>query len=124
MRMTRVLMAWAILLLAIPHSHAQLPPGNGMPQVENRLNPQEVERLQKKKLIDDALPKIRESFARGDYRSVMEEVEIAEKVQPNNPSLRFYRDWAKMKLQAGETGPPVAKFSAFTPLKNSGDSTD
>ncbi|GIX45774.1 MAG: hypothetical protein KatS3mg130_2182 [Candidatus Sumerlaea sp.] len=64
----------------------------------------DVETVARRERLEQALDKIREAFARGDYRAVLTAVEVAELIEPGNPSVRLYREWAREKLAQAQIG--------------------
>jgi hypothetical protein len=77
------------------------PPAPG-PEVEN-LSPEEVARISRKKETENALQKIRELYARGEYQSVINAVDASKSVDPTNLTFALYRKWAQQKLLAEES---------------------
>lgn len=61
-----------------------------------------LERQQRAREMAEKLREIRDTFARGEFQRVLTLIEEAERIDPDNPSLRFYRDWANRKIATGE----------------------
>ena len=61
-----------------------------------------VDRQQKRRQIDTLLSQIRENFAQGEFPKVLELIAEAEKIERDNPNIKFYKDWATKKIRTGE----------------------
>ncbi|MCX7717699.1 MAG: hypothetical protein N2111_04750 [Candidatus Sumerlaeaceae bacterium] len=82
--------------------------------VSDSLTPEEQQRRRAKLAIDKLINQIRDAYMAGQYQQVLELVDEAEKTDPDNKTFLMYREWAREKLLAGETGPPKPRFAPPT----------
>jgi hypothetical protein len=93
----------ATLFLAAPaHLRAQEAPALSPLQAGN-LSADEVARVELKKVLDDAIQRMREAYARGDFQAAKQVVEEIRKLDPENASARLYGNMISRKLAEGSS---------------------
>jgi hypothetical protein len=108
-----VLVAAAIVACSPTLARAQAPAPAAVGA--ESLSPEEQQRRRAKLALEKLIGQIRDAYTAGNYQQVLDLVDEAEKADPDNKTVLMYREWAREKLLAGETGPPRPRFAPRSP---------
>ena len=110
-RLRLVGMAAAAMVACLPAPVCAQAPTAPASAVDS-LTPEEQQRRRAKLVLDKLIGQIRDAYIAGQYQQVLDLVDEAEKTDPQNKTIQMYREWARERLLAGETGPPRPRFAS------------
>lgn len=118
-----LLFGWLALA---PIAFAQQPALPAYDADSPKLSEEEMARRTRKQNLDNAMSKVRESYAKGDYQATLDAVAEASKIDPAHPSIKLYERMAKEKIEAQKSPPPqkLPPPPSTTPAEQAGAPTD